>query len=141
MNNSSFILIKAPDHGIEFKARLLVDENPEVIKTIRANLPLKSVLGHVVISGEAIWAPTKIVFLGKGNMVKRSPGAVYLYAPGQTICMTYGSITESALVNKFGQVIDEHLPRLQELGNIVWRKTVADFQRVQVNVEISEVTE
>ncbi|MCW5223405.1 DUF3830 family protein [Verminephrobacter aporrectodeae subsp. tuberculatae] len=141
MTKPSFILFNAPDHGIEFKAKLLLDENPDVIRAVREKLPFKSVLGHVVISGEAIWTPTQIVFLGKSNMVTRTPGAVYLYAPGQTICMTYGSITESALVNKFAQVIDEHLPGLQQLGKIVWQKTVADFQREQVNFEISEVTE
>ena len=52
-------------------------------------------LGHVVISGETNWFPTRIVHLGRSNMVDRTLGAVYLYAPGQTICMTYGSITES----------------------------------------------
>lgn len=139
MQNPSFIHFRAPEHGVQFNARLLVDQNPQVVEAVRKKLPFKSVLGHVVISGEAIWTPTQIVFLGKGNMVTRTPGSVYLYAPGQTICMTYGSITESALVNKFAQVIDEHLPVLQQLGKIVWQKTVADFQREQVNFEISEV--
>src|SRR5580704_3007209 len=50
---------------------------------VLAQLPLQSVLGHVVVSGEAIWMPTRIVHLGRSNMVQRHPGAVYFYAPGQ----------------------------------------------------------
>jgi hypothetical protein len=126
----------APGPDIKFRVQLLTQDNPDVIAQVLNQLPLDSVLGHVVISGEAIWMPTKIVHLGKSNMVKRSPGAVYLYAPGQTICLTYGAITESALVNKFGQVLESDLPQLAKLGDIVYSQTVAVPRKNLVNITV-----
>jgi hypothetical protein len=126
----------APGPDIKFRVQLLTQDNPDVIAQVLNQLPLDSVLGHVVISGEAIWMPTKIVHLGKSNMVKRSPGAVYLYAPGQTICLTYGAITESALVNKFGQVLESDLPQLAKLGDIVYSQTVAEPRKNLVNITV-----
>src|SRR5262245_14800436 len=106
---SSTLLFDAPGLGLSFRAKLLTQDNPDVVEQVLSQLPLKSVLGHVVVSGEAIWMPTRIVHVGRNNMVQRHPGAVYLYAPGQTICLTYGKITESANVNKFAEVFAEDL--------------------------------
>jgi len=130
------LLFDAPSVELSFRAKLLRQDNPDVVDQVLAQLPLKSVLGHVVISGEAIWMPTRIVHLGRSNMVQRHPGAVYLYAPGQTICLTYGKITESATVNKFAEVFEEDLPLLQKLGGLVYEQTVAQPQRniVEINV-------
>lgn len=136
MPSSEILLFDAPSVGMSFRARLLIQDNPDVVEQILAQLPLKSVLGHVVISGEAIWMPTRIVHLGRSNMVQRHPGAVYLYAPGQTICLTYGKITESAHVNKFAEVFEADLAILQELGEIVYEQTVALPRRnvIEINV-------
>lgn len=136
MPPSEILLFDAPSVGLSFRAKLLVKENPDVVEQVLAQLPLKSVLGHVVISGEAIWMPTRIVHLGRNNMVQRHPGAVYLYAPGQTICLTYGRITESANVNKFAEVLEDDLPTLQELGTLVYDQTVSQPRRniVEINV-------
>ncbi len=137
--SSDLLEFHAPGPDIKFRVQLLAQDNPDVVAQVLNQLPLNSVLGHVVISGEAIWMPTKIVHLGKTNMVKRSPGAVYLYAPGQTICLTYGAITESALVNKFGQVIESDLPQLAKLGEHVWEQTVSEPRKNLVNITVRRV--
>ena len=136
MSSSEILEFDAPSVGLSFRAKLLAEENPDVVAQVLAQLPLKSVLGHVVVSGEAIWMPTRIVHLGRNNMVQRHPGAVYLYAPGQSICLTYGKITESATVNKFAEVFDDDLPKLQQLGTQVYEQTVTQPRRniVEVNV-------
>ncbi|MCP3461043.1 DUF3830 family protein [Bradyrhizobium sp. CCGUVB23] len=136
MSSPETLEFRAPSVDLSFRARLLADENPDVVQQVLAQLPLQSVLGHVVVSGEAIWMPTRIVHLGRSNMVVRHPGAVYLYAPGQTICLTYGRITESAKVNKFGEVFESDLPILQKLGELVYEQTVAQPRRniVEINV-------
>jgi hypothetical protein len=136
MSSPEALELHAPGAGLSFRAKLLADENPDVVQQVLAQLPLQSVLGHVVVSGEAIWMPTRIVHLGRNNMVRRHPGAVYLYAPGQTICLTYGRITESAKVNKFAEVLEGDLPILQMLGEIVYAQTVAQPRRniVEINV-------
>jgi hypothetical protein len=137
--SSDLLEFHAPGPGIKFRVQLLAQDNPDVVEQVLKQLPLDSVLGHVVVSGEAIWLPTKIVHLGKTNMVQRSPGAVYLYAPGQTICLTYGAITESALVNKFGQVLESDLPQLAKLGEHVWEQTVAEPRKNVVNITVRRV--
>jgi hypothetical protein len=136
MSSTENLLFDAPGVELSFRAKLLRQDNPDVVEQVLTQLPLKSVLGHVVISGEAIWMPTRIVHLGRNNMVQRHPGAVYLYAPGQTICLTYGKITESATVNKFAEVFEEDLPVLQKLGGLVYEQTVAQPRRniVEINV-------
>ncbi|PLB53735.1 hypothetical protein P170DRAFT_420551 [Aspergillus steynii IBT 23096] len=123
--------------GYSFRARLLQDENPDVVQQVLAQLPLKSVLGHVVIAGETFWTPTRIVHLGRNHMVQRHLGAVYLNAPGQSICITYGTITESAKINKFAEVFEEDLPKLAEIGKLVYQQTVAQPRHTLMEVEIS----
>ncbi|AHF79182.1 hypothetical protein Sant_P0136 (plasmid) [Sodalis praecaptivus] len=137
MSAAEMLEFDVPDLDIQFRARLLREQNPDVVEQVLAQLPLKSVLGHVVVSGEAIWMPTRIVHLGRSNMVQRSPGAVYLYAPGQTICLTYGRITESATVNQFAEVPAEDLAQLEKVGTYVWENTVALPRRkvIEINVK------
>ncbi|TKI07007.1 DUF3830 family protein [Martelella alba] len=134
MSSTDTLEFHVPELALTFRARLLHDENPDVVQQVLAQLPLRSVLGHVVVSGEAVWMPTRIVHLGRSNMVQRTPGAVYLYAPGQTICLTYGRITESAKVNKFGEVLAEDLQTLSRLGAHVWERTVAQPRRTTVEI-------
>ncbi|GFG18440.1 hypothetical protein IFM61392_10555 [Aspergillus lentulus] len=131
------ITFRLPGLGYTFRARLLVNENPDVVHQVLGQLPLKSVLGHVVIAGETFWTPTRIVHLGRNHMVQRHRGAVYLNAPGQSICITYGKITESAKINKFAEVFEEDLPKLEEIGKLVYQQTVALPRHTLMEVHIS----
>lgn len=121
---------------LSFRVRLLTADNPAVVDLVRAQLPMNSVLGHVVISGETFWIPTRIISLGPGNMVKRQPGDVYYHSAGQSMCFSYGGITESARVNKFGQVLQEDFDTLRAVGKLVYQQTVASAKRNIVRVEI-----
>ncbi|PKX96254.1 mikimopine synthase [Aspergillus novofumigatus IBT 16806] len=135
-SSSASITFHLPGPGFSFRAKLLVDENPDVVEQVLAQLPLKSVLGHVVIAGETFWTPTRIVHLGRNYMVQRHLGAVYLNAPGQSICITYGKITESAKINKFAEVFEEDLPKLEEIGRLVYQQTVALPRHTLMEVHI-----
>jgi hypothetical protein len=106
--------------GIEVNREL----NPELAEAVLAQLPLTSPMGHVVISGEGIWMPSRLVYLGAPRMIQRARGSVYLNAPGQSVCITYGTITESAVVNQFGRVPDADHAELRRLGEAVWKMTV-----------------
>jgi len=138
MSDKPTLLFSVPTLDLSFRVGLLPQENPDVVEAVLNQMPLKSVLGHVVISGETIWLPTRIVHLGRNNMVQRHLGAVYLYAPGQTICLCYGKITESANINKFAEVYEEDLPILQRLGEQVYEQTVAQPRRNIVGIDIRE---
>lgn len=130
-----------PDLGIVVRADMLDEENPEISQKVWNELPMESNMGHVVISGETMWFPTRIVHLGKKRMVTREIGDVYFFASGQSICMTYGTITESAKVNKFAQVREEGIELIKKVGKHVLQSTVNEAQRKSVRVIIRRVEE
>ncbi|WP_138927905.1 hypothetical protein [Verminephrobacter aporrectodeae] len=105
--------------------------NPNIFAAVMACLDkygLFCYLGHVTISGRNFWVPTRVVFTGKpDNTVDRQPGDVYLYAPGQTIIFTYGAATETAKVGKFAEVVSSDRPKLELIGDLVWKNTIVDF--------------
>ena len=94
-------------------------------------------LCHVVISCETFWMPTRFLSLGKGNMVQRKPGAVYYYAPGQSICVCYGRITESPKVNQLGRVLKEDFDDLQATEKLVYQQTATNKNPTIVRIEVS----
>ncbi len=137
MPHSGEIRFQIPGPDLSFRAKLLTDENPDVVQQVLAQLPLQSLVGHVVVSGQVIWIPTRIVHIGHSHMVQRHPGAVYFDAPRQTICLIYGRTTESGEVNKFGEVIGSDLPILQKLGEFVYEQTITHPHRniLEMNVD------
>lgn len=134
-NPSMTIEFDCPTLALSFRAKA-DDDNPELVEKVFATLPFESVVGHVVVSGGGIWVPTRIVHVGHSRMVERHLGTVYFYAPGQTICITYGSITESAFVNRFAVVPPEDLMTLVKVGEQVYLRTVTNAQREAVPVLI-----
>nr|WP_321980914.1 cyclophilin-like fold protein [uncultured Cohaesibacter sp.] len=120
------------DLDINIRIALETERNPELVEAIATQLPLTSPMGHVVISGEGIWMPTRLVYLSQPKMVQRQKGSVYLNAPGQSICITYGIITETAVVNQFGAIPEDDFPALEKLGQAVWKLTVEQPRRVPV---------
>ncbi|RAL15814.1 uncharacterized protein BO97DRAFT_458747 [Aspergillus homomorphus CBS 101889] len=139
MASPQLLYFHAPEVGLSFRAKLLAKESPDVAEQLLSQLPMQSTLGHVVISGQAFWLPTRIVHLGRNNMVKRHPGAVYLNSVGGSLCLTYGSITESALVNKVAEVLEEDLPIISQLGRLVFDKTVTSARHTLLTIRISLV--
>ena len=129
------LLFSVSSTQLSFRASLTV-ANLFVDDLVR-QLPLKSVLGHVVISGQTFWMPTRILSLGPRTMVEREPGAVYFNPRGQTICVCYGAITKSAKINQFGHVLQEDFSKLQAIGELVYQQTVANENKANVGVEVS----
>ena len=126
------LILDVPQLQIAIPMQVQTERNPHLASAIRAALPLQSLFGHVVISGDGIWLPTRVIYLGEPRMVQRTIGSVYFNAPGQSICMTYGSITETAVVNEFAHIDADALPALRTLGEAVWRMTVTDPVRKSV---------
>ncbi|RAH77210.1 hypothetical protein BO86DRAFT_413308 [Aspergillus japonicus CBS 114.51] len=137
MSTTHFLYFHCPEAGLAFRAKLLTEENPDVASQLITQLPLQSTLGHVVISGEAFWLPTRIVHLGRDHMVQRHPGAVYLNAVGGSLCLTYGSVTESAPVNKVADVEEADRHTLSQLGRLVYEKTVSSARHTLLTIHIA----
>ena len=139
METYEWIKIEWPTLGYTVRGRLLADQNPELTKKFLEQLPVESMMGHVVISGETMWFPTKILHFGPNRMVKRAVGDIYFFASGQSVCMTYGSITESAKVNKFGEVVAEDIPTLKKVGKEILDRTVYQAHHENVPVYVSKM--
>lgn len=120
------IQIKVADRTI--RARLMEEENPEVVKLVCAQLPLRSFALHTNVSGQGLVLPTPITYVGAGHMVDRHPGSIYLFAPGQSIVITYGDTKESAPVNRFAVVLKEDMRDLRAAGKSVFDSTLAAAQ-------------
>ena len=134
-----YLKIEWPELDEKVYAKMMFEENPIISAKVWADLPIESMMGHVVISGESMWFPTRIVHLGPNKMVKRQVGDVYFFASGQSIVMTYGGITETAKVNKFAQVREEDIAALKRVGKHVLGSTVINAQRKGVMVKVSAV--
>ncbi|RAH65240.1 uncharacterized protein BO66DRAFT_443234 [Aspergillus aculeatinus CBS 121060] len=137
MSTPQLLYFHCPEAALSFRAKLLAADNPDVAAQLVAHLPLQSTLGHVVISGEAFWLPTRIVHLGRDHLVPRHPGAVYLNAVGGSLCLTYGRVTESAPVNKVADVEAADLPALVQLGRLVYEQTVASARHTLLTIHVS----
>ncbi|MFC5394009.1 hypothetical protein [Bosea vestrisii] len=126
-----------PEYSVSLRARLLTDRNPALVEKVLAELPLETVLHHVLFSGRAIYMPTRIIDSEPGNMVMRRLGDVYLYQPSAQICITYNDKTpESAPVNKFAEIHPDDLPALIRLGELVRDHTVARAQRKVIKIVV-----
>ncbi|RAH50405.1 uncharacterized protein BO95DRAFT_500889 [Aspergillus brunneoviolaceus CBS 621.78] len=137
MSTPQLLYFHCPEAALSIRAKLLAADNPDVAAQLVAHLPLQSTLGHVVISGEAFWLPTRIVHLGRDHLVPRHPGAVYLNAVGGSLCLTYGRVTESAPVNKVADVEAADLPALVQLGRLVYEQTVASARHSLLTIHVS----
>lgn len=135
--DSKMLHFDVPEHGVSLRARLLTDRNPALVAKVLAELPLETVLHHVLFSGRAIYMPTRIIDSATGNMVTRRLGDVYLYQPSAQICITYNDKTpESAPVNKFAEIHPDDLPALIRLGELVHDHTVARAQRKVIRLGV-----
>ncbi|RDW66589.1 hypothetical protein BP6252_10224 [Coleophoma cylindrospora] len=112
-----------PTPGCSFRVEVFNEKNADLLKTLSLLLPLNGFLIHAVIAGETFYVPTPSLALAAKNMMPRRPGSVYYNVTGQSICFCYGLVTESTLVNEIGEVLEEDLPRLVQLGKLVYEKT------------------
>lgn len=124
-----------------FRAALLPNENPSVVKLITENLPIENFLTNTVVAGDTLQMGTKILSLGPSNMIQRKAGVVYFYAPGAQINICYGEVTETATVNKFAQVYPDDLEHLRAIGQLVKEQTMATAQRTIVRIKCSLIGE
>ncbi|KAF7597010.1 hypothetical protein BBP40_011376 [Aspergillus hancockii] len=63
--------------------------------------------------------------------------AQYFYVPGQSICIAYGTITESVKINIFAEISEEGLPKLEQIGKLVYQQTAAQPRHTLMEVHIT----
>ncbi|KAI0381307.1 hypothetical protein F5Y04DRAFT_280840 [Hypomontagnella monticulosa] len=131
--------VVGPSPGLTFRMRLLTEENPEVVKSLLSLVPMESFLLHVVIAGETFYTPVPSFSLDSKNMVPRRKGVVYYNTGSQSICFCYGAVTESTTVNQFAEVLEDDLPKLVELGKVVYEQTINRHEPRIVTIKMRSI--
>lgn len=131
------LLFSVENTGLSFRAALLPEKNPDVVRLVLAHLPIENFLTNTVVAGGTLQMGTKIVSLKGGRMVDREVGVVYFYAPGAQINVCYGEVTETAKVNQFAQVYAEDFDELRAVGKLVREQTMATADRKIVRINLS----
>ncbi|KAI1776951.1 hypothetical protein F4818DRAFT_457550 [Hypoxylon cercidicola] len=124
MASPRVLKITGPSPALSFRMELLSEVNPEVVNNLLSIIPVESFLLHVVIAGETFYMPVPSFSLSSKNMVQRRKGVVYYNTGSQSICFCYGAVTESTMVNQFAVVLEDDLPRMEELGKVVYEQTI-----------------
>ncbi|KAJ3536212.1 hypothetical protein NM208_g6818 [Fusarium decemcellulare] len=125
MSRLKVLEVQGPVPRLSFRMEVLHDLNPDIVDGILSILPWQSFLLHVVVAGETIYMPAPSISLTTRNMVPRRPGVVYFNTTSQSICFCYGVVTESTLVNQFAQVVEQDLPKLIQLGRVVYEQNIS----------------
>lgn len=135
------LVLSVPDTELSVTIDLLEEQNPESADLLWSLMPLQSIVGHVVVSGGGLWIPTRAVYTGPRRAVKRTRGSVYFYPPMQSICITYGEIRESSVVNECARVRAEDLPTLARIGKHVWDTTVISPRKRPQRVSLDRLAD
>lgn len=141
MNSPESIRLTLSEVGLSVRIRLQWEQNKSTCEAVLGVLPTESIIGHVVVSGGGLWLPTRLTYLGPRASVQRQRGSVYFYPPMQSVCITYGAISESAYVNEFGRVDESDLDALTSIGEHVWDNTIIDPSRRIVRASLTHETE
>ena len=135
----SHIRFSLPGTSLSFCATLLPNDNPDVCDLVKANLPLNTFLGHVVIAGQTFWMLMQFLLLKGTNMVEHTPSSVYCYAPGGCINVCYGKVTESENINEFAHVDTTDFESLSQIGQIIYQQTFSDGTKCIVSMRLELV--
>lgn len=142
-NEQRRLRLRLPEPGLEVRIDLHETLNPATCELVWESMPLESIVGHVVVSGGGLWIPTRAIHLGPRAALRRTRGSVYFYPPMQSICITYGDVSESAYVNEFARVCPDDLGILSNIGKYVWDRTIIEphcrIARVTLQRDLAEV--
>lgn len=138
-----------PSLGIEVGAEALA-HNIEVFNWFLDNLPLTTLQGHAVISGELLYVmnllmkttlPVKYRDLVMEDLSKEPVGRVSLFATAGkvgSIMVKYGPITEPMSYPTIAQVREEDLGKLKEVGRAVWNSIYNTKEVIKVTFKRGE---
>lgn len=112
--------------GIEVRAFLATDKNPELCADLLAALPFKALQTHPMAAGESLmaWAPmvTTAPTPFKEEISRAPIGRLrYNAATGQKFIVQYGRTSEDIMAPVIGSVLAEDRHLLPALGAAVWR--------------------
>lgn len=133
------ILLRWEPMGIEVRAKLAHDSNPELCADFQAALPFTALQDHAVVTGKSMyaWAPmmsTAPVRVKEQINLAPLGRLRFSQGTGQKLVLQYGPTTETLLAPVLGQVVGEDIPLLDAVGDAVWASTFHDKSLIWITV-------
>lgn len=126
--------------GITVRATLAENQNPALCAELLACLPFTVLQDHSAVSGESIFAWTPLVTTVNAPVRERVCDAPvgrirYQQATGQKLVVAYGRTTETGLAPVLGQIREEDLDILPDVGAAVFESNFRTKEPIWLTVE------
>ncbi|TMW71187.1 hypothetical protein [Alteribacter natronophilus] len=138
---NSIIKITWPSLKEEIKVKLLEDINPDLCEQIKNTLPFESIQSHAVVAGKQMYCPYRLVTrlsdLTYENMNEQPIGRMNIELDFQYLAINYGPMTEPVPALPVGQILEEDIPNLMQVGEKVWNNLLYsdDYLIVHMTLE------
>lgn len=133
------IKMKWPKLNKEVKVQLLKDINPEVCDVFMTQLPVKSIQSHAAVCGKQMYCPYEFTDFPENmffeDMSKQPIGRVNLEINFQYLSVNYGIVNEAVPALAIGQVIEEDINTIKEVGFQMWNNLLFSNDYIEVLLE------
>ncbi len=111
--------------GIEVRAALAVDRNPELCQDLLDALPFTVLQEHAVVTGKSMFAWTPVMSTAPvpvKEQINLAPVGRLRFSQntGQKLIVQYGPTSEDLLAPVLGQVVAEDIDKLDAVGAAAW---------------------
>jgi hypothetical protein len=122
---SRLIRLRWPQLNITVQASLLDLQVPALTADLWASFPIQSIQTHAAVAGKQIYFPSRLLLPDPSSaytepMNEQPPGRINLEPFFQYVSLNYGPVSEAVPAWPIAQVAEADIPRLAELGKLVW---------------------
>jgi hypothetical protein len=122
----SIITLSWPELDSQIRCELLDELNPALCASVLRSLPILSIQTHAVVAGKQIYFPTRLALedpeAAYTEDLSRQPHGRVNFDPSfQYVSLNYGPVSEAVPAWPIAQVAPEDLPRLDALGERIWK--------------------
>ncbi len=137
--DDTLILMRWEPLGIEVRAALAVDQNPELCRDLLDTLPFTVLQEHAVVTGKSMFAWTPAMSTAPVHVREKINEAPlgrlrFSQGTGQKLIVQYGPTTEDLLAPVLGQVVAEDVDKLDAVGAAAWTSAFEDKQEIWLTV-------
>lgn len=136
------MIMEWPQLGKYVRFKLLEDKNPIVCEEIRKQLPVVSIQSHAVVCGKQMYCPF-LYTKDSGNafyedMSKQPEGRINLELKFLYLSVNYDVQHESIPTCPIGQVEEEDMHILKEVGEKIWYNLMYSDEYIKVIIREEE---
>jgi hypothetical protein len=130
------MLLRWPDMDAEVHIELLEDLAPRICDAMWQALPFSTVQGHALITGEMMFATTRVSLIARENVTlytEMGVGGCYFGSFSNSLGIIYGNVTEPEGQSVWGRIGEGEHELLRAVGVRVWQNLVAPFGDCRLN--------